>query len=380
MCGGLQGRQLDNNIMATQVTFGASGTYATLGLAIAATLPSTADFDYHMVGHSTENVSISIWVSGRTSSTQTIRIINDSPHNGNPNAGHKMTFTGSAKLSMDIGGYPPESYSYIWFIDMNITTTGSGSPLIGTGGGWGGHTDWLWVYLSRCMVLSSNTAVDLQVYQSLCTDCKLSNLINTSNPRRTNMENCTVYGGIGLQTPALATNIINCVATSFTYSGGTVYGYNNARLGGALSDSDFAAGSSGNIGNLVAGGEFQSVTATDDTYLFIKKTGSLANGGTVPVYMAPTPTDIAGVPIPDYAGWYPIGCHCANEFRTIYLPEATGSGKLYDIKNMAIGNIVVDAIHEDASGSLNEVDNLTLALKESIRPVDVAAHKWRIAK
>lgn len=160
-----------------------------------------------------------------------------------------------------------------------------------------------------------------------------------------------------------------------TVSRNYCYIYNNASEDNTVNTEPWVVNNNC-IGNIVISDEFQSTNSADDDYLFIKNTGSLADGGTTPVYVS---ADIADVSIPDGYGYYPIGCHCANPYKVIFLPEATGSGKRYDIKNITGETVEVNATHEDASGLIQGNNQHYLGQKESIRATDYKAHTWRIA-
>lgn len=102
---------------------------------------------------------------------------------------------------------------------------------------------------------------------------------------------------------------INCSTADFSNgSPGTTNAYNCASSDNTVNTAGWDA-SSGLIGNITPANEFISLSTASSDYLKLEITGSLANGGITPAYIS---SDIADVPIPDYEGWYPIGCHAAN--------------------------------------------------------------------
>jgi len=75
----------------TEYTFGATGTYATLALAVAA-LPATFDDNYRLlqVGDSAESSMIEFDTYDFTANYY-LEITTDTAHKGDPTAGHTIT-------------------------------------------------------------------------------------------------------------------------------------------------------------------------------------------------------------------------------------------------------------------------------------------------
>lgn len=68
-----------------------------------------------------------------------------------------------------------------------------------------------------------------------------------------------------------------------------------------------------------------------------------------------------------------IVCNCASG-TTIYLPDATGTGKMYYIKNINSANATVECQGADVID--NGITSISLGQWESLRVVDSAACQW----
>ena len=117
--------------MATEYTFGTGGSYATLTAAITAAatnLRNGFDIDFLQVGNSNETISPSLTPHGRATGTQIVRVINTSPHNGNPNTGFTITLN-NTQIAMwyDIaGGIWAVAHAFPKEIFLNDRTSPSG--------------------------------------------------------------------------------------------------------------------------------------------------------------------------------------------------------------------------------------------------------------
>ena len=300
------------------ITFGFGGVYSKLSDALAAALPPAyenweTDYEFVQVGYCFETSACTVLYT-KYLNGHSITIRSDTPHNGDPTAGHLFYSEVGAVLQFWGGG---QSGAYI-LRDMNIQINYSGvsNTAIFTFANVGGSDMASSVIIERCIIIDYGSKAQQVIANGggeiYILGCKLrsSSKACYANSRYAPVEpviiECTTCDGS--IDPALFANHIfrDCYATNFARCTNAL-GYTN-RSEDAMPT--FLAGSSDNVGSIVPANEFKSTTYTDAEWMFLKDSllGTLGSAGTIPVYVS---QDIAGNAIPN-KGNYPVGCHISE--------------------------------------------------------------------
>ena len=278
-------------------TVGAAGDYASWDLAI-------ADIDATLTGDLTFTQTGVVAVEGGTISPKavalagfTLTCASDTPHKGNPNAGHLASLAGASD-NKGIIKLEGTGTGKLVIRDLNLRRTGTptSSILIDI------ITKGPDVDIRDCIVISTASSGSASGIKTIAdsgasgsTDiytwnCVASGFSGTGIQSGTGysalavMENCTAFNNdTNISGGVAAGTMINCVA--FDHAGtadfanhGSQTGTNNASEDATAADVSWSSGS-GNITSIVPGTEFVSISTSSVDMVRVKTGGSLDDGG-----------------------------------------------------------------------------------------------------
>ena len=373
-------------------TFGPGGDFTDpyhCAVYIASLGTLTDDYTFTQVGDCTmSGIMIDVFQSG--SNGHTITYDSNNPHNGSLTAGWKINVP-----SIMIGGLPKTvsfgarliSSGIYMHKNLRIVDISDAGGIIVHASGY--HVD-AFAFWENIIVqgngggtgiyIQNDNRVRCRVYGCKVHNCTVGigtpgsgSVAGETTPNKV-VENCSVYGGlIGVKLTDdsytfggwVIKNVVCAGQGGIGHSAWVVpvtHDYNSitncADDDGTLPD--YATNSQENI---TVVDEFISLDSSSSDFLKPKTTGVIANGGVAPTYAT---SDIEGFTIPDVAGWYPIGCHVANE---ILITSASACESKNDYITISGPGVDGGSIR---FGS-NKLINLTNFLPQYVKQTDTSA-------
>lgn len=315
-------------------TVGSGGDYATWAAAVAAiTSPLTGNLTFNQISDTTEPgcAARSIDLAGHT-----LTLNSNSPHAGDPTAGHVSTMTAPAGPTMLYFSVTGTGLCEIKNLRISLVTSGAGvtgaqirtlEPNIAVHDCIVLHNGSTGNGLEIQMEAGAPSTVDIDIWNNVVAGGAIG--LRTDNPYggSTIVENCSAYGsGYGFSFDGTAVTARNCVAAACATAGflghGSATGENNACDDASVENANWGAGT-GNISPIVPANEFVSTSTSNSNFLKVKLGGSLDDGGDTTLGIVANTVGIRGNARP-HSAVVSIG---ADEYQVLAAaPTVTSTG------------------------------------------------------
>jgi hypothetical protein len=313
-------------------TIGSGGDYATwndVWVALIALSPISDNYTFTQISDITDT----IWTWGQVNfNGYTVTFTSNKDHGGNPNNAWVSYLTADTQMQV-IDDYFHAGNIVIDGLYLKRISPTSATGLLGVGNGANFNS-----VIKNCLFCGTNSVGggDIETAITIARDtcpvqvynCKIWNCANgllrytgagtaTQEPLVRYFQNITIYNSlnygfvcwtsdVGFKIPMDVRNVVMCgsgIADFYEQSPNLYITFLNC------SDSDGTLPAhTGVVHNITSANEFESLTSTDNNFLFTKSTGQLANAGNTTL-LSDNTAGIEGNPRPNSIGKVSIGCH-----------------------------------------------------------------------